>query len=153
MIRESPGWRAEEDLLTSMPGVGPVLARTIIAELPELGRLNRGQIAALVGIAPFNRDSGKMHGKRITWGGRRSVRQVLYMATVCGVVRFNPVLKAAYEHLRQAGKPPKLTLVACMRRLIITFNAMLCSGQPWDLRQTTAARQTWRGRLASDRGI
>jgi transposase len=138
MIRQSPSWRAEEDLLTSMPGVGPVLARTIIAELPELGQLNRRQIAALVGVAPFNRDSGKMRGTRTTWGGRRSVRQVLYMATLSGV-RCNPVLKAAYDHLRQAGKPPKLALVACMRRLIITLNAMLHSRQPWDLRQTTAA--------------
>jgi transposase len=138
MIRESPSWRAEEDLLTSMPGVGPVLARTLIAELPELGRLNRRQIAALVGVAPFNRDSGKMRGTRTTWGGRRSVRQVLYMATLSGV-RFNPVLKAAYEHLRKAGKPAKLALVACMRRLIITLNAMAHTQTPWDLQRTTAA--------------
>jgi transposase len=138
MIRQSPTWCAEEDLLTSMPGVGPVLARTIIAELPELGQLDRRQIAALVGVAPFNRDSGKMRGTRTTWGGRRSVRQVLYMAALSGV-RFNPVLKAAYEKMRQAGKPPKVALVACMRRLIVTLNAMLHSQQPWDLRQTTAA--------------
>lgn len=138
LIRESPSWRAEEDLLTSMPGVGPILARTIIAELPELGRLNRRQIAALVGVAPFNRDSGKMRGTRTTWGGRRPVRQVLYMATLSGV-RFNPVLKDAYDRMRQAGKPPKLALVACMRRLIVTLNAMLQTGQPWALPQTTAA--------------
>src|SRR6185369_15225991 len=105
---------------------------TILAELPELGRLNRRQIAALVGVAPFNRDSGKMRGTRTTWGGRRSVRQVLYMATLSGV-RHNPVLKAAYERMRQAGKPPKLALVACMRRLIVTLNAMLHTGQPWAL--------------------
>lgn len=138
LIRESPSWRAEEDLLTTMPGVGPILARTIIAELPELGQLNRRQIAALVGVAPFNRDSGKMRGTRTTWGGRRSVRQVLYMATLSGV-RHNPVLKAAYERMRQAGKPPKLALVACMRRLIVTLNAMLHTRQPWALPQTTAA--------------
>jgi transposase len=137
-IRESPSWQADEDLLTSVSGVGPILARTIIAELPELGQLNRRQIAALVGVAPFNRDSGKMRGKRTTWGGRRSVRQVLYMATLVGV-RFNPVLKEAYERLRQAGKPPKVALVACMRRLIITLNAMLTTRQPWALPQTTAA--------------
>ena len=137
-IRESPSWRADEDLLTSMPGVGPILARTILAELPELGQLNRRQIAALVGVAPFNRDSGKMRGTRTTWGGRRSVRQVLYMATLVGV-RFNPALKEAYERLRQAGKPPKVALVACMRRLIITLNAMLHTRQPWALPQTTAA--------------
>jgi transposase len=138
MIRESSSWRADEDLLTSVPGVGPILARTILAELPELGQLNRRQIAALVGVAPFNRDSGKMRGTRTTWGGRRSVRQVLYMATLVGV-RFNPALKEAYERLRQAGKPPKLALVACMRRLIITLNAILHSRQPWALPPTTAA--------------
>jgi transposase len=137
-IRQSPSWRADEDLLTSVPGVGPILARTVIAELPELGLLNRRQIAALVGVAPFNRDSGKMRGTRSTWGGRRSVRQVLYMATLNGV-RFNPVLKDAYERLRQAGKPPKVALVACMRRLIITLNAMLHTRQPWALPQITAA--------------
>lgn len=138
VIRESPTWRAEEDLLTSMPGVGPVLARTIIAELPELGRLNRRQIAALVGVAPFNRDSGKMRGSRVTWGGRRSIRQVLYMATMTAV-RFNPTLKTAYDRMRLAGKPHKLALVACMRRLIVTLNAMLHTRQRWGLQQTTAA--------------
>lgn len=137
-IRQSPSWRADEDLLTSVPGVGPILARTVIAELPELGRLNRRQIAALVGVAPFNRDSGKMRGTRATWGGRGSVRRVLYMATLTAV-RFNPVLKAAYDRLRQAGKPPKLALVACMRRLIVTLNAILHTRQPWALPQTTVA--------------
>lgn len=137
-IRQSPSWRADEDLLTSMPGVGPILARTVIAELPELGRLNRRQIAALVGVAPFNRDSGKMRGARTTWGGRGPVRQVLYMATLSGV-RFNPVLKEAYDRLLKAGKPPKLALVACMRRLIVTLNAMMRARQPWALPQATAA--------------
>lgn len=137
-IRQSPSWRADENLLTSMPGVGPVLARTVIAELPELGRLNRRQIAALVGVAPFNRDSGKMRGTRTTWGGRSSVRQVLYMATLSGV-RFNPVLKEAYDRLRKAGKPPKVALVACMRRLIVTLNAMLHTRQSWALPQNTVA--------------
>ena len=94
--------------------------------------------SALIGVAPFNRDSGKMRGTRTTWGGRRSVRQVLYMATLVGV-RFNPVLTAAYEHLRKTGKPPKLALVACMRRLIITLNAMLRTRQLWALPPTTAA--------------
>jgi len=140
MIRQSPAWRADEELIRSVPGAGPVLARTLIAEMPELGRLNSRQIAALVGVAPFNRDSGKMRGTRSVWGGRAQVRSVLYMATVCAV-RHNPPLKAAYERLRQAGKPPKLALTACMRRLIVTINAMLKSRSTWDpdLTANTAA--------------
>jgi transposase len=140
MIRQSPAWRADEELIRSVPGAGPVLARTLIAEMPELGRLNSRQVAALVGVAPFNRDSGKMRGTRSVWGGRAQVRSVLYMATVCAV-RHNPPLKAAYERLRQAGKPPKLALTACMRRLIVTINAMLKSRSTWDpdLTANTAA--------------
>lgn len=138
LIRQSPSWRADEDLLTSMPGVGPILARTIIAELPELGRLGRRQIAALVGLAPFNRDSGARRGTRAIWGGRSTVRQVLYMAAL-SASRHNPVLKETYERLRSAGKPHKLALVACMRRLIVTLNAMLHSRQPWSLPANTVA--------------
>jgi transposase len=138
MIRESPTWRADEDLLTSMPGVGRVLARTLIAEAPELGRLNRRQIAALIGLAPFNRDSGKMRGTRAIWGGRRQVRQVLYMAALAAV-RCNPVFTDAYDRMRQAGKPPKVALVACMRRIIVILNAMLKSREPWALPQHTVA--------------
>jgi transposase len=138
VIRQSPSWRADEDLLTSMPGVGRMLARTLIAELPELGRVNRRQIAALVGVAPFNRDSGKARGTRTTWGGRSAVRQVLYMAALSSV-RCNPTMRDAYNRLRQAGKPPKLALVACMRRIIVTLNTMLASRQPWGLQNITVA--------------
>lgn len=138
MIRVSPSWRADEDLLTSMPGVGRVLARTLIAEAPELGQLNRRQIAALIGLAPFNRDSGKMRGTRAIWGGRRQVRQVLYMAALAAV-RCNPVLTDCYMRMRQAGKPPKVALVACMRRIIVILNAMLKTRQPWALPQDTVA--------------
>lgn len=140
MIRQSPVWRADDELIQSTPGVGPVLAKTLIAELPELGRLSGRQIAALVGVAPFNRDSGKVRGTRAVWGGRASVRNVLYMATL-SAVRFNPVLKAAYQHLREAGKPPKVAIVACMRRLIITLNAMLKTRAGWNpnLTSNTAA--------------
>lgn len=131
MIRQSPAWRADDELIRSVPGAGPVLARTLIAEMPELGRLNGRQIAALVGVAPFNRDSGRMRGTRAVWGGRASVRAVLYMATL-SAVRHNPVLKHAYQHLRQAGKPPKLALIACMRKLIVTLNAMSKSRATWN---------------------
>jgi transposase len=130
-IGAAPAWRAKDELLQSTPGVGEVLSRTLIAELPELGSLSRRQIAALVGVAPFNRDSGKMRGTRSTFGGRGCVRHVLYMATLAAV-RFNPVLAAAYDKLRQAGKPPKVALTACMRRLLVILNAMLKTNSPWD---------------------
>lgn len=129
-LRDNPDWRADAELLTSAPGVGPQLARTLIAELPELGRLNRRQVAALVGVAPFNRDSGRLRGTRAVWGGRAPVRQVLYMAAL-SAVRANPDIRAAYDRMRGAGKPAKLALVACMRRLIICLNAMLKTRQPW----------------------
>ncbi len=130
MIRNSPAWRADDELLQSVPGVGPVLSRTLLAELPEIGTLDRRKIAALAGLAPFNRDSGKMRGTRAIWGGRGPVRTALYMATLTGV-RFNPVLKAAYQRLRAAGKPAKVALVACMRKLLTILNAMLRTGTPW----------------------
>jgi transposase len=141
LIRQSPAWRADEALIRTAPGAGPVLAKTLIAELPELGQLNGRQIAALVGVAPFNRDSGRMRGARSVWGGRASVRNVLFMATL-SAVQHNPLLKAAYQRLRAAGKPPKVALVACMRRLIITLNAMLKHRSEWsaDLTAITAAR-------------
>jgi transposase len=138
LIRHSPSWRADEDLLTTMPGVGRTLARTIIAELPELGHVNRRQIAALVGVAPFNRDSGKARGARTTWGGRSAVRQVLYMAALSSI-RCNPTMRDAYNRFRQAGKPPKLAIVACMRRIIVTLNAMLNTRQTWSLQNITVA--------------
>ena len=129
-LRGSPVWRAKEDLLRSIPGVGPVLSATLLAELPELGTLRGKQLAALVGVAPFNRDSGRWRGKRTIWGGRASVRTVLYMATTVAVRR-NPMLRAVYERLLAAGKHRQVALVACMRRLLLVCNAVLLHQEPW----------------------
>ena len=129
-IRESPFWRAKEDLLRSVPGVGPIVSRTLIAALPELGRLSRQEIAALVGVAPLNRDSGRWKGKRSTWGGRASVRAALYMAAVVGVRR-NAAIRQFYLRLRGAGKPAKVALVACMRKLLVILNSMVRKNRPW----------------------
>jgi transposase len=131
-IENSSVWRAKDELLQSVPGVGDVLSRTLIADLPELGSLSRRQIAALVGVAPFNRDSGKLRGTRSIFGGRGAIRHVLYMAAL-SAVRHNPVLAAAYARLRQAGKPPKLALTACMRRLIVILNTIVKTNTPWTL--------------------
>ena len=130
LIRSSPLWREKDDLLRSAPGVGPVLATTLLAALPELGQLTRQQIAALVGVAPLNRDSGTLRGRRTVWGGRAQVRAVLYMSTVVAV-RHNPVLIAFYQRLRAAGKAPKLALTACMRKLLTILNAMLKHHSRW----------------------
>lgn len=129
-IRESPVWRANDALLRSVPGVGPVLSISLLSQLPELGRLNRHQIAALVGVAPFNRDSGLFRGRRSVWGGRGQLRAVLYMATL-SAIRSNPVMGAFYHRLHDAGKPPKVALTACMRKLLITLNAILKTRTPW----------------------
>jgi transposase len=129
-IHASPVWREKDDLLQSTPGVGPILATTLLASLPELGTLNRKQIAALVGVAPFNCDSGTLRGKRIVRGGRASVRAVLYMSALVAA-RYNPVIKAFYRRLRQAGKPAKVALTACMRKLLTILNAMLKHQTPW----------------------
>jgi transposase len=129
-LRTMPLWREKEDLLRSVPGVGPVLSRTLLAELPELGSIDRGKIAALVGVAPLNRDSGTMRGKRSIWGGRASVRAVLYMATLAATRR-NPVIRAIYERLVASGKAKKVALVACMRKLLIALNAMMRDRRPW----------------------
>jgi transposase len=129
-IRGTPAWRESEDLLTSVPGVGDTLARTLIAELPELGRLTGKQIAALVGVAPFNRDSGQWRGKRMIAGGRAGVRSVLYMATL-SATRCNPPIAAFYNRLIEAGKPAKLALTACMRKLITILNAILRDRRHW----------------------
>ncbi len=131
MLHRSPLWREKDQLLRTVPGIGPVTSATIAAELPELGQLNRKQIASLVGVAPHNRDSGKMRGRRVIWGGRARVRAVLYMATLCGT-RHNPVIKAFYQRLVAAGKPKKLALTACMRKLLTILNAMIKSGQAWN---------------------
>ncbi len=130
-VQESPLWRAKEDLLRSVPGVGPVVSRTLIAELPELGRLSHKEIASLVGVAPFSRDSGTLRGKRRVWGGRASVRAALYMAAVVGVRR-NAALRRFYERLRSTGKPAKVALVACMRKLLTILNSMVRRGAAWD---------------------
>jgi transposase len=129
-LRASPLWRAQDNLLRSVPGVGAVTATTLLAELPELGKLNRKEIAALVGVAPFACDSGQHRGQRRIWGGRATVRQALYMAALCGI-RFNPVLRPHYQQLRRAGKPAKVALVACMRKLLTILNAVVRSGIAW----------------------
>ena len=129
-IRNSPVWRENENLLRTTPGVGPVLATTLLADLPELGRLNRRQIAALVGVAPLNWDSGQQRGTRHIWGGRAPVRTALYMATL-SAVRCNPVIRAFFERLSAAGKPRKVALTACMRKLLVILNAMMQRRVGW----------------------
>ena len=130
-LRQSPLWRAREDLLRSVPGVGPALTFTLLAGLPELGTLHRRQIAALVGVAPLSRDSGKLRGQRVCWGGRANVRAALYMPTLVAV-RHNPVLAAFYERLLAAGKPKKVALTACMRKLLTILNAMIKYERHWN---------------------
>jgi len=129
-IRQSPIWCENEDLLRSVPSVGPVVSRTLLAELPELGRLNRKQIAALVGIAPLNCDSGTFRGRRGIWGGRATVRAVLYMAALVASRR-NSVIRNFYKRLRDKGKAPKVALVACMHKLLIILNAMIKHKTRW----------------------
>lgn len=129
-IKRSPVWKAKEDLLTSVPGIGLITARTILACLPELGTVSRQSIAALVGVAPINRDSGTMRGKRTTWGGRKVVRSALYMAALVAT-RYNPILKAHYARLLAAGKAKKAALVAVLRKLLVTLNAILRTQTPW----------------------
>ncbi|MEW5994568.1 MAG: IS110 family transposase [Candidatus Zixiibacteriota bacterium] len=129
-IKASPAWKEKEDLLTSMPGVGPVLSKTLLSQLPELGQVNSKQIAALVGVAPLNRDSGKFHGHRQIWGGRAHIRAVLFMAATAAV-RSNPVFRAFFQRLQQAGKPYKVALTAVMRKMIVTLNAMVKNKKTW----------------------
>ncbi len=131
-IRKSPIWRENEELLRGVPGVGPVLARTLLAELPELGagELNPKQLAALVGVAPLNRDSGTLRGRRTIWGGRDRVRSVLYMGALVAT-RHNPTIKEFYERLCASGKPKMVALVACMRKLLTILNAILKNRTPW----------------------
>lgn len=130
-VEASPAWQAKADVLTEVNGLGEVTTLTLIACLPELGQLNRKQIAALVGVAPLNRDSGTWRGRRGVWGGRAAVRHVLYMATL-SAVRYNPVLKAFYTRLREAGKIAKVALVAGMRKPLTILNAMLRDQAHWD---------------------
>jgi transposase len=136
-IAKSPTWRENEELLRGVPGVGPVVARTLLAELPELGSLPPKQLAALVGVAPLNRDSGAFRGRRAVWGGRATVRAALYMGALVAT-RHNPQIKEFYERLLGAGKPRKVALVACMRKLLIILNAMLRNRTPWRSPQSLA---------------
>ena len=129
-LRSSEAWCDKRDLLLSVPGVGPMTTVTLLAQLPELGQLNRRGIANLVGVAPLNDDSGTHHGRRFTWGGRRDVRAVLYMATL-SATRHNPLIRAFYQHLRAVGKEFKVAIVACMRKLLTILNAMLKTNTPW----------------------
>ncbi len=129
-LRQSPLWREQEQLLRSVPGVGPVLSLTLLAQLPELGTLSRKQIAALVGVAPLHRDRGTRRGKRTVWGGRATVRAALYMGALVAS-RWNPVLRTFYQCLCAAGKPKKVALTACMRKLLTLLNAMLKHSTPW----------------------
>jgi len=130
LVKKSPIWRAQDKILQSAKGVGPVLSQTLISRLPELGTLNRKKIAALVGVAPLNRDSGKFRGRRTIWGGRSEIRSVLLMATRIAI-RFNPVIRAFYERLEKAGKKRKVAETACMRKLLTILNAMMKNRTCW----------------------
>ena len=129
-LRSSPEWREKDDILRSVPGVSKQISLALLSQLPELGTLNRRQVAALVGVAPFNRDSGTLRGKRQIWGGRARLRAVLYMGTMVAS-RFNPVIRDFYQRLLAAGKPKKVALTACMRKLLVILNSMLKSRSPW----------------------
>ena len=129
-LRQSPVWREKDDLLRTVPGVGEQLSLTLLAHLPELGALNRREIAALVGVAPFNRDSGTLRGTRTVWGGRARVRAALYMGALVAS-RHNPVIRDFYQRLVASGMPKKMALVACMRKLLVILNSILRHGSPW----------------------
>ncbi len=135
-IKHSPVWRENDEILQSAPGVGPVLSVTLMAVLPELGTLNRRQIAALAGLAPFNRDSGKFKGKRAIWGGRAEVRSVLYMSTLTAV-RCNPIIRSFYQRLIKAGKEHKVAMTACMRKFLTILNVMIKDGVLWHYQPAT----------------
>jgi transposase len=134
-VKASPLWRVKDDLLQSVPGVGRVVSLTLLAELPELGRVSHKEIAALVGVAPLNRDSGTLRGKRLVYGGRAPVRAALYMAALVAS-KCNPAIRAFYQRLRAAGKPAKVALTACMRKLLTILNAIARDGTPWQLERT-----------------
>jgi transposase len=137
LIASDDTWRDQTQRLKSVPGVGPATSAMLVAELPELGRLNRREISALVGVAPYNHDSGKLRGKRSIWGGRAQVRSALYMATL-SARRCNPVIRAFATRLKQAGKPFKVILTACMRKLLISLNAIANCQQPWSTEKITS---------------
>ena len=131
LLQSEPELSCKAALLETVPGVGPVTVTSLLVDLPELGRLNRQQVAALVGLAPFNRDSGKFHGRRAIWGGRAAVRSVLYMAALTAR-RFNPLIRAFAQRLEAAGKPFKVVLTACMRKLLVILNTMVKNNLPWN---------------------
>jgi transposase len=137
-LRASPVWREREEWLRSVPGMGPVCARPLVLDLPELGRLSRQRLAALVGVALLNRDSGTLRGRRTIWGGRAHVRATLSMSTLVAV-RYNPVLKAFYDHLRAKGKAAKVALTACMRKVLTILNAMVKHQKRWQPREVPSA--------------
>lgn len=130
-VQDNQAWQEKKDLLMSVKGVGPVLSTTLLLELPELGTINRKKIAALVGVAPFNRDSGTLRGKRSIWGGRASVRATLYMGTL-SAIQHNPVIRSFYEKLTSEGKLKKVAITACMRKLLTILNAILATKTAWD---------------------
>ncbi len=135
-VEQSPVWQAKRDLLSEVKGLGQVTVFTLLACLPELGKLDRKAIAALVGVAPLNRDSGTLRGRRRVWGGRANVRAVLYMATLAAI-RFNPRIRAFNQQLRERGKGAKVAIVACMRKLLTILNAMIRDNARWDAARTT----------------
>jgi transposase len=135
LLKKSPVWREKDEILQSTPGVGPVLSMTLLSGLPELGTLNRKEIAALVGVAPLNRDSGLFRGKRMIWGGRANIRSVLYMSATCAM-RFNPTIRIFYERLRLAGKIHKVAITACMRKLLVILNTMIKNRTYWSTVQS-----------------
>ena len=130
-IKQTPVWRTKDEIVQSVPGVGPVMSLALLSGVPELGSLNRHQIAALIGVAPFNRDSGQFKGKRTIWGGRANVRSVLYMSALAAI-RCNPVIKPFYNRLIKAGKLPKVAITACMRKLLVILNTMVRNGMRWN---------------------
>jgi transposase len=134
LIASNDDWRSKSELLQSVPGIGPAVSACLVAEVPELGRLNRQQIASLVGVAPFSHDSGKFHGQRSIWGGRAAVRKILYMAALAAC-RFNPTIRAFADRLKLGGKRPKVILVACMRKLLVILNTMARNQTPWAVKQ------------------
>jgi transposase len=136
-VRQSPLWQAQATLLQSVPGVGPIVATTLLAELPELGRLGQKPLAALVGVAPLNQDSGRLRGKRHVWGGRAQVRSVLYMAAL-SATKFNPVIRDQYTRLCAQGKAKKVALVACMHKLLTLLNALLTKNETWNPKPAAA---------------
>jgi transposase len=138
-VNESLVWKERADLLMSVPGVGPTLSATLLAELPELEYLDRRRIAALVGVAPLNRDSGTLRGIRTVWGGRSGVRTTLYMATLLCATRHNPAIREFYRRLVASGKPKKVALTACMRKLLSILGAILRNRTPWQPRLLAAS--------------